>query len=101
MGYIVDLTLILRRLFWQIRARGGIQPLPKDMLFTAANDFLESPDKEQLHTEIRSFVKRMGVFEIAQKDLVLGEVVRLIQKYRFDPSDDDAVIDIKSQDSKG
>ncbi|KAG8917321.1 hypothetical protein FRC02_003175 [Tulasnella sp. 418] len=85
MGYIVDLTLVMRQLFWKMRKLGGIQSLPEEVVYKVLEEFQDSPIKRQIHAEIRAFVSAGGVLERTDKDKVLSKVVTLITKYDTDP----------------
>ncbi|KAG8962663.1 hypothetical protein FRC03_003916 [Tulasnella sp. 419] len=84
MAYIVDLTIVMRRLFWNVRKEGGIKPLPEALLLQSLKEFADSDDRRLVHGEIRSFVDKGGIKDRVSKDRVMDEVVRLIDKYRFD-----------------
>jgi len=83
-AYIVDLSCIMQKLFWKMRAKGGSVTLPSATLDESLAEF-EEQDKTSIHTDIRGFVEEHGSFTFARKDLVLEEIVRLIQKYRIQP----------------
>lgn len=87
MGYIVDLTVVLRTLFWRMRMRGGIQPVPDGEIQEIIKEFERSADKNHVHRDIRQFVGRTGLLNRADKDVVLAEVIQLINKYCLDPTE--------------
>ncbi|KAG8916551.1 hypothetical protein FRC02_003751, partial [Tulasnella sp. 418] len=85
MAYIVDLTLVMRLLFWKMRQLGGIQSLRKEVVYEVLHEFQDSSTKQKVHTEIRSFVSKGGVLERTNKDKVLDKVVALMEKYGTSP----------------
>jgi hypothetical protein len=84
MAYIVDLTIILRQLFWRMREKGGIQPVSKELINETITTFHNSVEKEKVHRDIRTFVAQSGWRQRVDRDSVLEEVVRLINCYGLD-----------------
>ncbi|KAJ7729029.1 hypothetical protein B0H16DRAFT_1734394 [Mycena metata] len=94
MGYIIDLTIVMQSLFWLTRARAEAEskavgdpiatvPLSKRLVELAYKAYATDEHSRTVHAEIRQFVKRT----IALKpELVLGQIVKLIETHRFQPS---------------
>ncbi|KAJ7718993.1 hypothetical protein B0H16DRAFT_1739671 [Mycena metata] len=94
MGYIIDLTIVMQSLFWLTRARAEAKskavgdpiatvPLSKRLVELAYKAYATDEHSRTVHAEIRQFVKRT----IALKpELVLGQIVKLIETHRFQPS---------------
>jgi len=84
MGYIIDLTCIMQKVYWRMRAKGGIQSMTNETLIEASQEFYKK-DAHAIHNEIRVFVSKPEWSKVTNKDLVLDEVIRLIEKYRIHP----------------
>jgi len=88
MGYIVDLIFILKRLFWLMRRKGGIQPIDEGLIQEVIQEFLESQQRLEIHREITQFVEKAGLFHRAVgKDYILDKIVELVRTHCKDSSD--------------
>jgi hypothetical protein len=76
MGYIVDLTVIMHRLFRQTR---DISEAEVNLVLRA---YVQSESQVDVHTAIRKF---SGTMRLVSTDHVLDEIIRLIKKYCVDP----------------
>ena len=88
MGYIVDTTIIMQRLFWLMWTRFGQSPRPvtEEDLKIVVDKFRESATKHDVHVKITESVSQMGVFKDHELgDEALGKVVELLHANRFDP----------------
>ncbi|KAG8922062.1 hypothetical protein FRC02_012162 [Tulasnella sp. 418] len=85
MAYIVDLSLVMRRLFSEMQ---GSQTISQHKLSEVLREYGDSSLRLQVHTEISIFVNKGDIHEPIRKDKVLDEVVELLEKYRFDPLDE-------------
>ncbi|KDQ52419.1 hypothetical protein JAAARDRAFT_40270 [Jaapia argillacea MUCL 33604] len=86
MAYIVDFTFVLKQLFWRMRDKGGIQPVPQDLVKDILEKYSRSAEKNQVHNEITTFVDQTGLRQRADRDLVLEKVVQLIERFCLDPT---------------
>ncbi|KAG8949337.1 hypothetical protein FRC03_000378 [Tulasnella sp. 419] len=80
MAYIVNLTLVMQQLFSETRPLGKTPSLSVEVLHRVLKQFQDSTPNEQVHKEIRSFVK--PGYDIGVTDNVLEEMLRLIKSYR-------------------
>jgi hypothetical protein len=91
MGYIVDFTIVMQRLFFLMHARteaSGSRSLVGERLFKLVLDAYKQDAEHSLqkvHDEIRSFatVKKVNF----NSETVIKEVERLINDHRFKPSE--------------
>jgi hypothetical protein len=91
MGYIVDFTIVMQRLFFLIQAHteasGSHSPV-NERLFKVALDAYKQDTEHSLqkvHDEISSFVTTKKA--IFKSETVIREVERLINDHRFKPSE--------------
>jgi len=88
MGYIVDLIFIMKRLFWLMRKKGGIQPIDEGLIREVIQEFLESQQKLEIHHEITRFVDKAGqLHRAAGRDYILDKVVELVRIHCKDSPD--------------
>ena len=66
-GYIVDLTLILCRVFSSRNVSPG-------EVQSAINDFAVSSLKASIHNDIRSFITVVQNFEFHDKDVIMAKI---------------------------
>jgi hypothetical protein len=91
MGYIVDLTIVLHRLYFLMQARtpaSGSRFPVNEKLFKLALDAYKYDFKHSLqkvHEEIRSFATQKNA--LSKSGRVIGEVERLINVHQFKPSE--------------
>ena len=78
MGYILDLTIILDGVFRM--AAGDMSPSHVEEVL---GSHVESGRKDEIHRDIRSFVRTAQAYEIKvpQKDLVIEKIIDLIWQY--------------------
>jgi hypothetical protein len=91
MGYIVDLTIVMQRLYFLMQARtqafGSRSPV-NERLFKLALDSYKHDFEHSLHKvheEIRSFATRKNT--LPKSGRVIEEVERLINVHQFKPSE--------------
>lgn len=91
MGYIVDLTIVMQRLYFLMQARtqtsGSHSPV-NERLFKLALDAYKQDFEHSLqkvHDEIRSFAT--GKNALSKSGRVIEEVERLINVHQFKPSE--------------
>jgi len=83
MAYIVDLTLIMRNLFWLVE----IHQVPvSDRLLKFASTYMPE-GRAQVHYEIKKYVQGTSIIDRAHRDSVLGRVVQVIDRYRINDAD--------------
>ena len=77
MTYIVDLTVILHRLFLSTRRVSAME------VQTAVKDYAESSSREQIHEDIRSYVTSAQTYlsSYHDKDLAMEKIIDLIEQY--------------------
>ena len=75
MGYIVNLTLVLCRVF---RSPGNVSP---SEVQSVMNNFAGSSLKTSIHAEIKSFLRTVPLFEYHNKDVVMEKIIELIRQY--------------------
>ncbi|KAJ7289333.1 hypothetical protein C8J57DRAFT_1706206 [Mycena rebaudengoi] len=73
MGYIVDLTLVMCQLFGH--------PASEGRAISVLEAYIQSGKVVEVHNDIRKVVNGMGVHQLAQKDRILAEIIRLIEAY--------------------
>ena len=73
-GYIVDLTLILCRVF---RSSGNVSPNEVQLVM---NNFADSSLKKSIHTQIYRFIESMTTFEHHDNDVVMEKIIDLIRQ---------------------
>ncbi|KAG8946368.1 hypothetical protein FRC03_001400 [Tulasnella sp. 419] len=99
MTYTVDLSLVMRRLFWEMRRFGGVQSLPEEV-FQSVHEGFENTIKSEVHEDIWSFVTE-NRFKRFNQENVLEKIAELIDKYHADPevkaSDSSSVASLDTQ----
>jgi hypothetical protein len=91
MGYIVDLTIVMQRLYFLMQARtqaSGSRSLVNERLFKLALDAYKQDSEHSLqkvHEEIRTFATRKNA--LSKSGRVIEEVERLINVHQFKPSE--------------
>jgi hypothetical protein len=73
-GYIVDLTLILCRVF---RSSGNVS---LNEVQSAMNDFADTRLKASIHTEIGRFIRTVPRFNYHDNDVVMEKIIDLIRQ---------------------
>lgn len=74
MGYIVDLTLVMRKL-------SDIDlDISKRTIKTTLEDFTRK-DITNVHHDIRKFLATKSTISLTNKDHILDEIIKLIHKY--------------------
>ena len=78
MGYIVDLTAILDRIF-----RTAAGNVTENVALEATSAHIRSGHRDRIHQDIRNFVTETFAsrFRPPQKDLVLEKIINLIEQY--------------------
>jgi hypothetical protein len=87
MGYIVDLTIVMQRLYFLMQASGSRSPV-NERLFKLALDAYKQASEHSLqkvHEDIRLFATRKNA--LSKSGRVIEEVERLINVHRFKPSE--------------
>ena len=74
MGYIVDLTLILCRVF---RSSGNVSP---NEVQSVMNNFADSSLKTSIHAQIYRFIESMTRLEHQDNDAVVAKIIDLIKQ---------------------
>jgi len=74
MGYIVDLTIVMRKL------SNVALDISKESIESALKEFTEG-DITHVHHDIRKFLDNQRTVSLANKDSVLGEIINLIHMY--------------------
>jgi hypothetical protein len=74
MGYIVDLTLILCRVF---RSSGNVSP---NEVQSVMNNFANSSLKTSIHAQIYRFIESMTRLEYHDDDAVVAKIIDLIKQ---------------------
>jgi len=80
MAYIVDLTIVIHRLFEKSRLSGSAALTPA-VADEVMRSFSESAEKRVIHFELRSFAEDQGGFQAMKEDVVFDKIVDLIEKY--------------------
>ena len=77
MTYIVDLTVILHRLFLSTRRVSAME------VQTAVKDYAKSSSRGQIHEDIRSYITSTQTYlsSYHDDDLVLEKIIDLIEQY--------------------
>ncbi|KAJ7816723.1 hypothetical protein B0H13DRAFT_2683408 [Mycena leptocephala] len=75
MGYVVDLTIVMHRLF--------AVEVSEERVVSVLEDYAKSGEITQVHNDIRTFVNSNSMTR-QSKDNVLLEIIRLIEKHRAD-----------------
>ncbi|KDQ10458.1 hypothetical protein BOTBODRAFT_36156 [Botryobasidium botryosum FD-172 SS1] len=81
MGFIVDLTMTLERLFWNA-FRKGVHSLTMHEVQTAYGEYYRSDERARVHQEIRNYAASRGHKPKGPDDAEI-EVKRLIGTYRL------------------
>jgi hypothetical protein len=74
-GYIVDLTLILCRVF---RSPGNVSP---GEVQSVINNFAGSSLKTRIHNDISSFIRTVPQLQYHDNDVVMAKIGDLISRY--------------------
>jgi len=74
MGYIIDLTIVMRKL------SNVSSDISKESIESALKEFTEG-DITRVHLDIRNFLITKSTVSLANKDSVLGEIINLIHMY--------------------
>jgi len=91
MGYIVDLTIVMQRLYFLMQARtqasGSLSPLNERLIKLALDAYKQDFEHslQKVHEEIRSFATRKNA--LSKSGRVIEEVERLINVHQFKLSD--------------
>lgn len=88
MGYIVDLTIVMQRLFWIMFFKSKPCSVTMDELEGTFASYNNSEEQKKVHHEIRTYADRMSFIDPANPDSTHDEVKRLIQTHRYDPLGD-------------
>ncbi|KDQ56951.1 hypothetical protein JAAARDRAFT_47669 [Jaapia argillacea MUCL 33604] len=80
MGYIVDLTIVMQRLFLLINPADSA-PLTQVIVDSTLEGYDKSREKMEVHNQIREFVRDASIFRGMGKDRVFEQVVTLINKH--------------------
>jgi hypothetical protein len=86
MAYIVDLIIIMQMIFVISEARpdGVVKPEEVDDVLSR----FEATQSNDVHQEIRQFIREMGVLKaVIGKDVVFEKIVNLINHYRANGED--------------
>jgi len=89
MGYIVDLTIVMERLYFLMQARtqasGSPYPVNEKLIELALGAYKQDFEHslQKVHKEIRSFATRKNV--LSKSGRVIEEVERLVNVHRFKP----------------
>jgi len=75
MGYIVDLTIVMRRL--------SAVEVSKGRVVSVLEDYAKSGNISQVHNDIRKFVSDIPIRRLGDRDHVLNEIIRLIEVHRI------------------
>lgn len=75
MGYVVDLTIVMHRLF--------AVEVSEERVVSILEDYAKSGEITQVHNDIRTFVNSNSMIR-QSKDNVFLEIIRLIEKHRAD-----------------
>lgn len=73
MAYIVDLTLVLHRLFVSTRR------VSETKVQSAVKDYAKANDRSRIHNEIRKFVTETP-FTYREKDTIMEMIIDLIRQ---------------------
>jgi len=73
MGYIVDLTIVMRRL--------SAVEVSKERVVSVLEDYAKSGNISQVHNDIRKFISNIPTRWLGDRDYVLNEIIRLIEVY--------------------
>ena len=73
-GYIVDLTLILCRVF-----RSSSNASPNEVQ-SVMNNFADSSLKTSIHSEISRFIRTVAKFNYHDNDVVMEKIIDLIRQ---------------------
>ncbi|KAH9942684.1 hypothetical protein B0H21DRAFT_710250 [Amylocystis lapponica] len=80
MAYIVDLTIVMRRLFQLSRAAKS-STLNPESVDEVLKEFDASAEKIEVHDAIREFVAQASFLQTQKKDFVFEKVVSLIREH--------------------
>ena len=87
MAYIVDLTNVMRSVFWLTQDAELDQPLTPELCEIAVKAYEHSQVKHDIHRDIRVFIKEVNIFQFAKRDKIFDKVVDLIKKHQFRPEE--------------
>jgi len=73
MGYVVDLTIVMHRIFKVDASEANVA--------SVLADYAKSGEIVQVHNDIRKFVNSGGLRRLGE-DHVLSEIIRLIERHR-------------------
>lgn len=87
MGYIVDLTIVMQRLYFLMQARtqasGSRSPVNERFFKLALDAYMQNSEHslQKVHEEVRLFATRKNA--LSKSGRVIEEVERLIDVHRF------------------
>lgn len=85
MAYIVDLTVVMHRLFERSRPSNSAA-LSSAIVDQELQNFSQSQEKTDIHDAVQSFVRTMDPLGALKKDVVFDKVVSLITSYVASPT---------------
>jgi hypothetical protein len=91
MGYIVDLTIVMQRLYFLMQARtqasGSRSPVNERLFKLALDAYMQDSEHslQKVHEEVWLFATRKNA--LSKSGRVIEEVERLIDVHRFKPSE--------------
>ena len=91
MAYIVGLTIIMQTLYWLTIT--DHRPITRRHIKLAYKAYMESPEKGKVHTDIKEYVKKAGVFERIGHDGVVAKIVELIDRNRIESAEMHNLVD--------
>lgn len=89
MGYIVDLIIVMERLYFLMQARtqasGSPSPVNEELFKLALDAYKQDSEHslQKVHDEIRSFATKNNA--LSKSGRVIEEVEKLINVHRFKP----------------
>src|SRR5277367_3901059 len=82
MAHIVGLTIIMQTLYWLTIT--DHRPITSRHIMLAYTVYKKSPEKGRVHTDIKEYVKKAGIFE---RDGVVAKIVELIDCNRIESAE--------------
>ena len=84
MGYICDLTNVMRGIFYRLqRVAGDSMTSLKEVSEETVDTYYKWDSRLTVIREVASFTMNKSVFEAANKDHALRKLIELIEKYQF------------------
>lgn len=83
MTYVMDLTMLLRMIFYKTRTAQGMVPLSEALINQVLEAYIEGP-KNSIRTAIKNYVDKLDDSSEFSSEDAAREIRKLIQGNRFD-----------------